>query len=344
MLIFSDFHQQDLFYSLQLLFQKRLGYNLFRPIGLEWYKEGFWKVYDHPDTAEQFLGMRQGYQPKDGTLPLNDEIVPLHDYYICKDEHNNSSNKAITLEQFKKMDIDIVIASIPQHIKPFKELAKMKGAKFIFQMGNVFPEVNLNEIPNLMANTLPQNIPLTCNYIQYHQEFDLNIFKPSDFSPTKLITNFINILGNNGGYVDYLSLKAEMPDWTFKSYGARNDDGIMNTTEEIATQMQRSAWGFHSKAMGDGYGHILYNWFACGRPIITRLSDYKDKLGEELLVDMETCLLLDNRSYAELYYIISTLPPIKYDWMCQQVHNRFLDKVNYDLEEIKIKEFLSKLK
>jgi hypothetical protein len=220
----------------------------------------------------------------------------------------------------------------------------MKGAKFIFQMGNVFPEVNLNEIPNLMANTLPQNIPPTCNYVQYHQEIDLNIFKPTDLPPTRLITNFINILGRNNGYTDYLSLKAEMPDWTLKSYGAQNDDGVMNTTEEIALQMQRSAWGFHSKFMGDGFGHILYDWFAVGRPIITRSSDYKGKLGEELMIDEETILDLDKHSYNEIYSFINSLPPFKYEWMCQRVREAFVSKVNYDSEEIAIRDFLQKLK
>ena len=310
---------------------------------MEWYEKGFWNIYPHIDTAKQYLDLQSVYVPKDGTPVLNEQ-VGFKDVYTMEDKHNNSSHKAITFEMFQNAPIDIVIASIPQHIKPYQELARMNGAKFIFQMGNVFPEVNLNEIPNLMANTLPDNIPPTCNYIKYHQEIDLDIFKPSDLPPTKLITNFINILGRNNGYTDYLSLKAEMPDWDFKSYGAQNDDGVMNTTQEIATQMQRSAWGFHSKAMGDGFGHILYDWFACGRPIITRSSDYKGKLGEELLVDMETCLDLDKHSYNEIYSIIGSLSPTKYDWMCQQVHNRFLDKVNYDSEAIKIKEFLSKLK
>lgn len=37
-----DRHQADLYYSLQLLFEDRLGVQLFTPIGHEWWDEGYW--------------------------------------------------------------------------------------------------------------------------------------------------------------------------------------------------------------------------------------------------------------------------------------------------------------
>lgn len=347
--VFTDYHQTDLLYSLQLLFEDRLKGTLLRPIGMEWWHEGYWNVFPHEDTAKQYLSMTQVYQPKDGTLPLN-KFAPLNPVfngtpYICEDLHNNTYNRAITLDQFNKSSIDIIIASIPQHIKPYKELAKKKGAKFIFQMGNVFPEVvsNLHEIPNLMANTLPPNIPSSCNYIQYHQEFDLNVFKPSASEPEKFITSYINIYYRNKGFADFMSLKSIMLDYEFKGYGSQDPGGILNTTADIASMMSKSAFIFHSKARGDGFGHILYNSYACGKPVITRISDYKGKIGEELLTNNETCLDIDELTIEGVRDKIINMPEHEYKVMCTKAYDRFKEKVDYDKEQSKIEEFLERL-
>lgn len=343
--VFTDFHQTDLLYSLQLIFEKRLGYNLFRPIGLEWYKEGFWNIYPSLDTAEQYLGLRQGYQPKDKTLPLNQASIKFDEIYYCEDKHNNVHNTAITLNTFREIDVDIVIASIPQHIKPFKELAQRKNAKFIFQQGNMFSEIlnNLHEIPNLLSSTNTFPVPSTCNAVFYHQEFDLDIFRPLNLPLERKISSFINVYHANGGFEDFMTLKAMLPEHEFKSYGAQNDNGVLNTTKDIASEMNRAMIVFHSKKMGDGFGHVLYNAYACGKPVITRLSDYKGKLGEELLTDMETCIDLDRHSFKQVCDIIQNMTPEQYQYMCQQAFGRFNHCVDYDGEEIKIREFLNKL-
>lgn len=344
--VFIDYHHSDLAYGLQLLFEKRLGDQCYFPIGMDWWGKNYWAINNFPETAKQYLRIEQAYQPTDGTLPLNENYKEKDgDIYYVQDKHNNTFHKAITLDTFKEIDIDIVIASIPQHIKPFKELAKMKNARFVFQAGNVFPEViqNLHEIPNLMANTLPPNIPQTCHYIQYHQEFDTDIFNPSTLIPRKKIASFINIYQNNGGFADFMTMRTMLPNFEFKSYGAQNSDGIVNTTKEIASEMQRSMFGFHVKSMGDGFGHILYNWFACGRPIITRTSDYKGKIGEELLTHMETVIDLDSCSFEQAYDTIVNMTPHYYEYMCSQAYKRFVDLVDYRKEAEKVREFLDKL-
>ena len=340
--ILIDRHHAGLANSLLSLFSYRLDYNVYFQIGMEWYEKGYWNVYDHIDTAKQYLEI--GSVPKDGTPPLNNLIGPNdgNPPFIIEDKHHDKALLGITYEKFEKMDIAIVIASIPQHIKPFKQLAAMKGAKFIFQMGNVFSEVNLNEIPNLLANTLPATIPPTCNYIQYHQEIS-PVFHPNDTPPHHLITSFINIYDHNKGYEDYMSLKAMMPAFKFYSYGGQCADGTITGVDEMAVIMRNSIFGFHSKYMGDGFGHVLYDWFATGRPVITRISDYKGKLGEELLEDMVTCIDLDKHSYEETKNIIENMKPLHYLMMCQDVRKRFEICVDYEAEAEKIKEWLTHL-
>ncbi|PWU04803.1 MAG: hypothetical protein C5B43_04155 [Verrucomicrobia bacterium] len=334
--VFSDFHHEDLYYSLGLLFQKRLGWSLYRPIGMDWFYEGYWKINNLEETARQYLEV--GWEPVDKTLPLNEATSSP---WIVRDLHNNSYQETMTLDLFKKTNIDIVIASIPAHIEPFKKLAAEKGAKFIFQAGNVFPEVDYTTIPNLMANTLPPYPPT--HTIQYHQEFDLNIYKPTSLPPKREINSFINVYHANAGFEDYMTLKSMMSDFTFHSYGAQNQDGVLNTTQDIAACIRDSYFVFQSKRMGDGYGYGLYTAFACGKPVITRISDYKGKLGEELLEDGVTCIDLDNNDYNRVQYSISTMSPAKYSYMSQQVYERFQEKVNFDQEEVKIREFLDNL-
>jgi glycosyltransferase involved in cell wall biosynthesis len=243
------------------------------------------------------------------------------------------------------MDIDIVIASIPQHIIPYQNLAKMKGAKFIFQAGNVFPELeqNLHLIPNLMANTFPVALLGNTHYIKYHQEFDTKIFKPSHGHTYREVISFINVYAKNGGFADFMALKSVLPEYRFFSYGAQNEDGPIDTTAEIALLMQHAAWGFHSKYGGDGFGHILYNWMACGRPVITRLSDYKDKLGAELLIPNVTCLDLDELTTDQVRDKIINMNPTDYQFMCQNAEAQFRKCVDYEKEAMEIKKFLEEL-
>ncbi len=60
--VFTDLHHESLYQSLQLLFEKRLGWRLFRPAGLDWFQKGYWRIaelYNNaPDTISQFLELR----------------------------------------------------------------------------------------------------------------------------------------------------------------------------------------------------------------------------------------------------------------------------------------------
>ncbi|MEK6881264.1 MAG: hypothetical protein AABY22_16705, partial [Nanoarchaeota archaeon] len=158
MKVFTDFHHGDLYYSFQLLFEKRLGWELYRPIGTDWQSEGFWKIADpygdNSDTIMQFLGISPGWKPKDQTPPLNDVSYKEGDVYQLFEYPHGTRHKAITLETFKEMDIDIVIASIPAHFAPFQRLIDLykPKAKLICHFGNILWNVTDHpEVKNIMA-------------------------------------------------------------------------------------------------------------------------------------------------------------------------------------------------
>ena len=40
--ILADFHHHALWESLRLVFEERFGWELYRPIGMDWFIEGYW--------------------------------------------------------------------------------------------------------------------------------------------------------------------------------------------------------------------------------------------------------------------------------------------------------------
>lgn len=348
MRIFTDFHHSALMRSLVILFEHRLGHKVYRPIGTEWAEEGFWKVYDHPATVQQYLTLAQGYRPIDGTPPLNDFVKdikdPEPDVYYCADPESESYNKAITLDKFKSMKFDIIIASIPAHIEPFLELIRLyqPHAKLILQVGNNWL---WEEMParNILASTYPKPYPPDFHVMFYHQEFDTSIFYPSAVPGQMKITSLVNLLPQYGGD-EFNAMERLLPSHTFRSYGAGCRDGIKNGVKEVAEAIHESDWVFHVKRGGDGFGHVIHNAFACGRPVITRKSHYEKCLAGDLMIHMETCIDLDVVSYEEAAAIITSGGTELAKVMGENAYRLFVEKVNFEREAKEIEQWLKNLK
>ena len=352
-IVFTDFHHAGLLNSLILLFEKRLGGQVYRPIGVEWANEGFWKVYDHPATIQQFLGV--GGATPDGTRPLN-EVIELKDgqpsvagLYRCQDIDSGKFNKAITLSTFYRMPIDIVVASIPAHVEPFKKLCELhpNKPKLIFQIGNAWT-TEAAMAPNVMASAVINGVPENINFISYHQEFDIDIFKPnSDITPGNNIFSFVNCFNVQPNFAHDFELfeKVEqlLPDWDFKAYGGQCRDGAAHGSLEVADKMRSAKFIWHTKDGGDGYGHVIHTAMACGKPLICKKSQYLGKLAEPLLIDNVTCIDIDNLSAQEVVDKINQIGEEKYLQMCGNVVDNFKKVVDFDKEEIQLRDFLKKL-
>jgi hypothetical protein len=339
--VFCDRHHGDLTYSLQLLFEKRLGWNIYFPIGMDWFYKGFWDIgnpYPNPaDTAKQYLGtddrtwdayknLNADYKIEDGIYHVYD---PVHRCHI----------KCITFEKFCELPIDIVISSYPfGHDQTYARLISeyKPQAKQIAQMGNIYQQT---EVKNVMCSTLPY--PTDKHIVFYHQEFNLDVFryeKPQNF---RKITSFINLLPR----VDlYEWAKLNLPDFEFKAYGASTPDGTISSDIGIADIMRQSTFGWHIKPKGDGFGHVIHNWYACGRPIITDIFDYQDKLAGQLLTDELTCIDIHGKSNEQILDRIKHFSqPRENHWMSFNAYNRFRCVVDYDKEFEDIKHFLENL-
>lgn len=342
MKIFADYHHVGLYQSLQMLFENRLGWELYRPIGEDWAIQGYWKIAEpygnHPATIRQYLGTDMNkwehYKNLNGDYVLEDNVYHIYDPI------NDTHQKAITLNTFKEMKFDFILSSYQPHDATFATLISLfqPQAKHIAQMGNIFQKTNVR---NVMCSTKPYPVPEGTNVVFYHQEFDTKIFNYEEPKTDLKITNFVNLHPAKFLYDCY---KGSLPDYEFKSYGASCPDGTITGEKNIAQIMQNSTFGFHIKPRGDGFGHVIHNWYACGRPVITNMSDYADKLAGDLLIDNKTCLNLESCGFEEnLRRIHYWSLPENHQEMCKNARDQFTRVVNYEEEFSRIKTFLSNI-
>jgi len=352
--VFCDFHHASLLQSFILLFEKRLGGKVYRPIGVDWYEKGYWKVYDHPATVQQFLAV--GGATPDNTPELNNlEENSSPGIYLCKDIDSGKTNKAITLDAFFYYDFDIVIASIPQHLPLFRKLCDEHPShpKLIYQIGNAWPidaDV-LKYTKNVMASALIPDYPKDINLIQYHQEFDTDIFYPGyegTNAPIDRISSFVNCFSVDRLFAEdwtlFQIMEELMENWIFASYGGQCRDGGRNGTNELAQEMRNAKFIWHTKRGGDGYGHVLHNSAAVGRPIIFKKEYYFGKWGEKLMIDGVTGIQIDGLSPHEIFRKIQNYSdPEEYKKLCDNVYNNFKQIVDFDGEFLALKSFLGNL-
>ena len=346
--VFSDTHHAGLYASLHYLLENRLGFELYRPIGIDWFTEGYWKIAEpynnNPATVKQYLEIRS--TAEDGTVPLNEvEHTTQEGIYHTWDYNNEYYQKAITLDKFKSMDFDFIIASIPAHIDAYKKLIKDTGskAKLIYQMGNIGWHENIpwDKIDNVMASVKEFPVPTGKNVVFYRQEFDTELFNQTDSRDSFTISSFVNCLPNPELF---LQLEGLLPEYSFKSFGITCRDGIKHSVREIAKEMASASWGYHFKPYGDGFGHIIHNWMCAGKPILVNLDDYKDKLAGELLEDMVTCVDISHRDVVKTAGIVRELQEKGYEDMRKNIYKRFSEVVDYKKDAENVRAFLGSAK
>lgn len=345
--VLVDFHHTSLLTSLVMLFEDRLNMDVYRPIGMEWFYEGYWKINDQKDTATQFLSLDAAV-PKDGTPPLNKFVskVQYDGEYFVLDPGGVKGHRACTLKFFQENMFDYVVASIPAHVPIFEELIArfQPQAKLIVQMGNNW-DMSLYSGKNVLASTSPQLAP-GVNAHYYHQEFDTKIFMPRVTHPTKRIHSYVNVLANTGqGLQDFLELESLLAKkgFIFKSYGGQNRDGNMNGPRELANSMHEAEFILHSKPGGDGYGHIIHNAYSCGRPVIIRPSQYRGQLAEQLFAPGTFINLDKGRRNAAKEIAEITSDPDRLFRMGKAASEQFKKVVDFAKEAQEIKLWLKNL-
>jgi hypothetical protein len=342
--ILVDRHHASLTWSLHLL-AKRLGATIYQPYGMEWYDQGYFRLYGDLRRKDPYRYLAKQY--------LVDTYFDLNDYN-CIDEGIKKTRETyngckdypwlntLTLEQAKSMKIDIVICSVHEN-ESFFHLMKIyhPNAKFIRQVGNDLDTViDENLYPNLLASAMAPYNAFGGHKVLYKQEFDLNLFKYKPIYNFKNIYSFQNDIENfEDTWAFWTDLKHKLRDYTFKSYGVGCDDGKIYPVRELINKMLESTFILQSKGPWEGFGHVIFNSFCLGRPMIIKFSDYKGKLAEPLLIENETYLEMDENLPEKL----RSLTKEKIEWMSKRCHEKFEEVVNFDKEFVEVKKFFDEL-
>jgi hypothetical protein len=348
--VFADLHHGDLYLSLHLLFEERLGMNLYRPIGIDWFQKGFWKIAEPygnaPDTIDQYLGIPKATwdSKKEPTQRYGDVEFSDNVYRIpLKIGSGYYWQKAITFDVFEKMDFDYIICTYGAHDYPYYELVQKYKPKAIYlaQIGNS-PETRQHCKNVLLAGNWP--MPPGTNYIKYHPEHDTayTYVPPTNHDTIRSFISAPLVEPDLPLFYEYEKL---LQDFKFRMHGILGRDGVLSG-ETMPSRMKDCAFDWHVKHMGC-CGFVPRQAMASGRPCIIKKSYcyQHHSLARDLFEDGLNCIDLDLNSAEEnVRRIRYYAEPSRHAEMCRLTAEKFKKDVDFAQEAEKIRVFLEGLR
>jgi hypothetical protein len=325
-------HHGDLYESLCMLFEDRFGWELYRPAGMEFWDEGLWNYERHMphgiEVARQYL------------LPWGTDSAVGDHFERVDTTHPGRIHKLVTLEQVRSQPFDIILATLAENEEGFASLARSIGARFGIQTGNE-GTINRYDLADFcMFSTAREHTPWV-PHVFYHQEFSLADFR-FEYPPTEndVAATWVQCLSSAPeDWQRFETLAHATPELRWFHHGHCCQDcgywrSNVQTTPEVAAQMRAARIGVHFKRWSDGYGHVIHNLFAVGKPVIATASYYTDKLAGPLFVDGVTSFDVQTRSTDEVVAIVRRLAQDD-DYHRQISENaaaRFREVVDFDAD------------
>lgn len=325
--VLVDRHHHGLYFSLQRLFEDRLGMSVSTPIGHEWWDNHYWRFgagYGDDRLAQQFLSM-------DGW-----ELAPFGDVYRTVDAHHPEREiRGVTLEQARAMPWAFAVATVQDNQRGFSAFARDTGAQYVLHAGNIHQQIDWGLDP-LLISTNESHIER--RGVRVHQEIDLRTFAYREPVSTRSVSSFVNCFASTPCYSDFRAVEELATGWAFYEYGIDGRDGNVGSVREIADLMADSAFGWHDKVQGDGFGHVIHDWAAVGRPLIGHGHHYRGTMAERFWTP-DTAIDLDTHSHQEVADIIRTMSASRHREMCEAIRAEF-DKIDWEAEAAAVAELL----
>lgn len=311
--VLVDRHHAGLYRSLQLL-AERLGWSLYAPTGMAWWDEGYWAfgrwTYSDDRLARQFL-TAEGADPEFPDAPI----------------------AYVTLAEAQAMPWAIVIATVPDDEPGFARFAREHGARYVVQVGNTGQEVDWSLDPLAIVSS---GLRIAGPGVRYHQEME-----PVAYHEAQCIhcaASFVNCMPSMGTCWDLLetarrSVKVAV-------HGIDGPEGVIKPYSALIEAMGKAGWGWHDKAQGDGFGHVIHSWAAVGRPLVGHASHYRGQLAETLWQDGVTCIDLDRHDIGWATERILTITRPEYQAMSEAIRSRF-DDIDHAAEAAAIADLLA---
>ncbi len=331
--VLAEYHHGGLYHALTILFGQRLGWEIVRPIGDEWVKAGMWNYSQDPGVIKQYLDPGPCVSRGDGRIVWLDPAEGI--YHEC-----------VQYQDFLKQPCDLVLATLSNDEEAWHTLAQnhFSKPKFARLIGNAGEPIDYDLSYNLIDTTALYPGPLGINRVEIHQEFPLDDLFVAPPPVVPKIRSFLNCMPTNEFLPVYENFKALLPEYQWYMHGINGPDGMITPHAKFADAMRDSTFVWHIKAAGEGYGHVIHNAMACGRPVITVKEMYRGKIAEKLLMDGITCIDLGAHSPEESLALIKKYsePTInaRMGRDCRAVFQRY---VNFDREAEAVRLWLAKL-
>ena len=314
--VLVDRHHAGLFHSMQLL-AERFGWTLYTPTGQAWWDKGYWNFgrWTWPDSrlARQYLNAAQEPDNEFPDWPIN----------------------YVSLEEARQMPWAFVIATLQDNQHGFAQFARETGAQFVIQVGNTGQYVDWGLDPLVLMSS---EMPILGKGVVYHQPMDpVPFMEPYPIART-WAASFVNCMPSMGGCYELLQ-NAQSLGLVVDVYGIDGPAGVIKPYSRSVELMAGVGWGWHDKAHGDGFGHVIHGWAQVGRPLIGHASHYAGKMAESLWVDGETCIDLDRHSVGEAVSTVLSMSPQRHREMCLAIRAKF-DAIDWEGEARAIEDLL----
>lgn len=329
--VLCDRHHAGLYRSMQLL-AERLGWTLWTPVGHEWFDEGYWRFgAEHLGRAlaEQYLTVDASWVDDEWDLMTFDPEFP------------GAPIQGVRLDAARQMDWAYVVATVQDDQHGFARFAGEMGARYVLQVGNTGQQVDWSLDPLALVSS---EVPILGRGVRYHQELDpvATRFREPETAVLRCVASFVNCMPSIACYPLWQRAQRSLDRFDFHEYGIDGRDGVVKPISTIADLMGRAGFGWHDKAHGDGFGHVLHGWAAVGRPIIGHGSHYAGKMGHVFWRDMETCIDLDLHPFGEAMSLVREIAanPARHERMCRAIRSVYDAVVDHDAETDTIRELL----
>lgn len=268
--LISDFHHPGLFHSHRLMMERRLGWNLYRMIGMEFFDEWYWQ-FERSWAQDRYAKM---------FLPLEETDVLVGDHYERPDaQHPGETFKMLTLEQARDLAKGPdwgIMATVPDNQGGFHKFAKEQEIKFINQVGNAEHFIRWDLDPLGLVST-SHYIPPKARAIRYDQELDLSLYRNTPVPVGGPVASFILVWHSGANNLSLFQQVAESMGNSRKMILYGEAGTMLPTSTEVAQKMIETALVWHTKDIGDGYGQVIHATGAVGRPLFGIKNYYLNK-------------------------------------------------------------------